>query len=53
MYYTIIPFLLCMQYVTGYEKRDHLGFFIKIELLACMDSFVYAAYIGESSKKKH
>ena len=21
-------------YVTGYEKRDHLGFFIKIEFLA-------------------
>ena len=21
-------------YVTGYEKRDHLGFFIKIEILA-------------------
>ena len=38
-------------YVTGYEKRDHLGFFIKIESLACMDSFVYAAYNGESSKK--
>ena len=40
-------------YVTSYEKRDHLGFFIKIEFLACMDSFVYAAYNGESSKKKH
>ena len=39
--------------MTGYEKRDHLGFFIKIEFLACMDSFVYAAYNGESSKKKH
>ena len=30
-------------FVTGYEKRDHLGFFIKIEVLACMNSFVYAA----------
>ena len=39
--------------MTGYEKRDHFGFFIKIEFLACMDSFVYAAYNGESSKKKY
>ena len=39
--------------MTGYKKKDHLGFFIKIEFSACMDSFVYAAYNGESSKKKH
>ena len=25
------------------EKRDHLGFFTKIEFLAYVDSFVYAA----------
>ena len=32
---------ICAQAnVTGYEKRDHLGFFIKIEYLACLDSSV-------------
>ena len=44
---------MCILYVTDYKKRDHLGFFIKIEFLACMNSFVYAAYNSESSKKKH
>ena len=27
--------------MTSYEKGDHLVFFIKIEFLACMDSFVH------------
>ena len=29
-----------VQFVTGYEKRDHLGFFIKIEFLVWIDSSV-------------
>ena len=28
---------LAQKNVTGYEKKDHLGFFIKIEFLACID----------------
>ena len=39
--------------VTGYEKRDHLGFFIKIEFLACIDSSVCVEHNGESFKKKY
>ena len=42
-----------MSYVTGYEKRDHLGFFIKNEFLAWIDSSMCAAYNGASSKKKY
>ena len=42
---------LPQEYVTGYEKRDHLGFFVKNEFLAWMDSSMCAAYNGSSSKK--
>ena len=42
-----------LKYVTGYEKRDHWGFFIKIEFLAWIDSSMCAEYNGASFMKKY
>ena len=39
--------------VTGYEKRDHLGFFMKIEFLVWIKSSVCAEYNGTSVMKKY
>ena len=39
-------------YVTCYMKRDHLGFFINVELLVWMDSPDCVEYDGESFKRK-
>ena len=38
-------------YVTCYEKRDHLGFFIRTDLLACFNSSVSAEHNGASFMK--
>ena len=43
---------MTFSFVTGYEKKDHLGFFIKIEFLACIDSSVRVEHNGEGFKKK-
>ena len=39
--------------MTCSEKRDHSGYFIKIEFLAWIDSFVCAESNGASFMKKY
>ena len=47
-----IIILLLLYYVTCSEKRDHSGYFIKIEFLAWIDSFMCAESNGASFMKK-
>ena len=42
-----------LQFVTCYEKRDHLGYFIKIEFLAWIDSSMCAESNGAIFMKKY
>ena len=44
---------LSSTYVTGYEKRDHWGFFKKIEFLVWIDSPMCAESNGASFKQKY
>ena len=39
-------------FVTGYDKRDHLGYFINNEILICIDNPFCVEYKGESFKRK-
>ena len=48
----VVPPRVFHNYVTGYEKRDHLGFFMKTEFLVWIESSVCAEYNGASSMKK-
>ena len=41
------------KFVTCSEKRDHSGYFIKIEFLAWIDSFMCAESNGTSFMKKY
>ena len=40
-------------FVTCYEKRDHSGYFIKIEFLAWIDSSMFAESNGADFMKKY
>ena len=47
------PKIAIRIFVTCSEKRDHSGYFIKIEFLAWIDSFVCAESNGASFMKKY